>query len=105
VASVRTVLGDVPAADLGVCDAHDHLFFRSVQLAGQELDDADAGGGDTTAAARSSTGGGPGLPYLLRVLRPRLAAGLGEEVAARFFTANPARAFSWGCDSSSVPVT
>ena len=53
------------------------------------------GGDTTTAAARSSTGGGPGLPYLLRVLRPRLAAELGEEMAAKFFTANPARAFSW----------
>jgi len=270
VTAVRTVLGDVPAADLGVCDAHDHLFFRSAQLAGQELDDADAavgelrafaalggqavvqwtpfglgrradllaeeltigmrpdpgtagdagslsragmikvagnfhhldaharqtmaaaaeahhatgapigvhhelgtaaadvaellcgqlevpadkvilghlnrlpdsylqrqvaetgaflafdgpsranhatdwrlhecladlvrhghedqiliGGDTTTAAARSSTGGGPGLSYLLRVLRPRLAAELGEQVAAKFFTANPARAFSW----------
>ena len=234
--AVRTVLGDVPAAELGVCDAHDHLFFRSAQLAGQELDDADAAvgelsafaalggravvqwtpfglgrradllagvsraagvaviaaaeahratgapigvhhelgtaaadvaellceqlqvpadkvilghlnrlpdsylqrqvaetgaflgfdgpsranhatdwrlheclaelvrhghedqiliGGDTTGAARSSTGGGPGLPYLLRVLRPRLAAELGEDAAAKFFTANPARAFSW----------
>ena len=256
---IRTVLGDVPAAELGVCDAHDHLFFRSAQLAGQELDDAHAavgelrafaalggrrwcsgrrsgwggmelttgcsdpgasadavprawmikvagnfhhltrtrvtmiaaaghhatgapigvhhelgtaaadvaellceqlqvpadkvilghlnrlpdcylhrqvaetgaflafdgpsranhatdwrlhecladlvrhghedqiliGGDTTTAAARSSTGGGPGLPYLLRVLRPRLAAELGEDVAAKFFTANPARAFSW----------
>ena len=216
---IRTVLGDVSAAELGVCDAHDHLFFRSAQLAGQELDDVDAavaelrafaalggqavvqwtpfglgrradllagvsraggvaviaatglhqaahyhdqamvrdalprlaelfteelttgmqrqvaesgaflafdgpsranhatdwrlheclaelvrhghedqiliGGDTTTAAARSSTGGGPGLPYLLRVLRPRLAAELGEEVAAKFFTANPARAFSW----------
>ena len=47
--SARTVLGDVPSADLGVCDAHDHLFFRSAQLAGQELDDADA----ATAELRS----------------------------------------------------
>jgi phosphotriesterase-related protein len=53
------------------------------------------GGDTTTASARSSTGGGPGLPYLLRVLRPRLAAELGEQVAAKFFTVNPARAFSW----------
>ena len=48
---IRTVLGDVPAAEL--------------------------------------TAG------MLRVLRPWLAAELGEEVAAKFFTANPARAFSW----------
>ncbi|MFF1922924.1 phosphotriesterase [Streptomyces sp. NPDC058221] len=43
VATVRTVLGDVPAGELGVCDAHDHLFLRSPLLPGQELDDpADA---------------------------------------------------------------
>ncbi|MFF4503612.1 phosphotriesterase [Streptomyces sp. NPDC001401] len=40
VSSVRTVLGDVRPADLGVCDAHDHLFIRSPQLPGQELSDA-----------------------------------------------------------------
>ncbi|MGW3745775.1 phosphotriesterase family protein [Streptomyces sp. NPDC005146] len=39
VATVRTVLGDVPAGELGVCDAHDHLFLRSPVLPGQELDD------------------------------------------------------------------
>ena len=46
------------------------------------------GGDTTTAAARASTGGGgPGLPYLLRVLRPRLAAELGDAVAEKFFSA------------------
>ncbi|MZF88119.1 phosphotriesterase [Streptomyces sp. SID5643] len=35
--AVRTVLGDVSPADLGVCDAHDHLFFGSPRLPGQEL--------------------------------------------------------------------
>ncbi|MFJ4935740.1 phosphotriesterase [Streptomyces pseudovenezuelae] len=35
--AVRTVAGDVPAEQLGVCDAHDHLFFGSPQLPGQEL--------------------------------------------------------------------
>ncbi|GGW12152.1 phosphotriesterase family protein [Streptomyces capoamus] len=39
---VRTVLGDVPPEQLGVCDAHDHLFLRSPQLPGQELDDVPA---------------------------------------------------------------
>ncbi|MEU1199435.1 phosphotriesterase [Streptomyces sp. NPDC005813] len=41
-ATVRTVLGDVRPEDLGVCDAHDHLFFASPQLPGQELNDASA---------------------------------------------------------------
>ena len=39
---VRTVLGDVRPEDLGVCDAHDHLFLRSPQLPGKELNDATA---------------------------------------------------------------
>ena len=39
---VRTVLGELPADELGVCDSHDHLFFRSRQLPGQELDDVEA---------------------------------------------------------------
>lgn len=35
--AVRTVLGDVAPAGLGICDAHDHLFLTSPQLLGQEL--------------------------------------------------------------------
>jgi len=41
-AAVRTVLGDVAPAALGVCDAHDHLFFRTPLLPGEELDDVAA---------------------------------------------------------------
>jgi 5-phospho-D-xylono-1,4-lactonase len=40
--AVRTVLGDIGAEDLGACNSHDHLFFRSASLPGQEMDDADA---------------------------------------------------------------
>lgn len=40
--AVRTVLGDMPPEELGVCDAHDHLFLSSPQLPGQELNDASA---------------------------------------------------------------
>lgn len=39
---VRTVLGDIDPAELGVTDAHDHLFFASKLLPGQELDDVPA---------------------------------------------------------------
>ncbi|MEU7657915.1 phosphotriesterase family protein [Streptomyces lincolnensis] len=39
---VRTVLGDVPAEQFGVCDAHDHLFFGSPRLPGEELRSASA---------------------------------------------------------------
>ncbi|WP_333769081.1 phosphotriesterase [Streptomyces sp. IBSBF 2435] len=37
--AVRTVLGDIEPAGLGVCDAHDHLFLRSPALPGPALDD------------------------------------------------------------------
>ncbi|WP_339127803.1 phosphotriesterase [Streptomyces sp. f51] len=55
-ALVRTVLGDVRPEDLGVCDAHDHLFFASPRLAGQELWDRSAAGAEL-AAFRAQGGG------------------------------------------------
>jgi phosphotriesterase-related protein len=51
-------------------------------------------GGDTTTAAARSVDGGPGMPYLLRRVRPRLALALGEELVERVLTANPGRAFA-----------
>lgn len=56
VAAVRTVLGDVLPEHLGVCDAHDHLFFGSPQLPGQELCDASAARAEL-AAFRAQGGG------------------------------------------------
>ncbi|MDV9176866.1 phosphotriesterase [Streptomyces sp. W16] len=53
---VRTVLGDVDPGELGVCDAHDHLFLRSPRLPGQELEDASAARAEL--AAFRSVGGG-----------------------------------------------
>ncbi|MFD6433920.1 phosphotriesterase [Streptomyces venezuelae] len=53
--AVRTVLGDVSPADLGVCDAHDHLFLRSPQLPGQELDSPSAAA-EELAAFRTAGG-------------------------------------------------
>ncbi|ARF54240.1 phosphotriesterase family protein [Streptomyces gilvosporeus] len=52
---VRTVLGDLDPADLGVCDAHDHLFLRSPQMPGQEL--ADPGAAAAELAAFRAAGG------------------------------------------------
>ncbi|MDJ0344158.1 phosphotriesterase [Streptomyces sp. H10-C2] len=52
------------------------------------------GGDTTTAAARSATGGGPGMPFLLSGLRPRLARELGEAVTEQIYVANPARALA-----------
>ncbi|MFJ8504258.1 phosphotriesterase [Streptomyces avermitilis] len=50
-------------------------------------------GGDTTTPAARSVNGGPGLPYLLRRLRPRLEAALGKDLVERILTENPGRAF------------
>jgi 5-phospho-D-xylono-1,4-lactonase len=52
------------------------------------------GGDTTTAAARASTDGAPGMPFLLRVLRPRLDAELGTDLTGKIFVDNPARAFA-----------
>ncbi|RKN41650.1 phosphotriesterase family protein [Streptomyces hoynatensis] len=48
---IRTVLGDVAPEEFGVCDAHDHLFMRSLLLAGQELDDPAAATAELRAFA------------------------------------------------------
>jgi 5-phospho-D-xylono-1,4-lactonase len=52
------------------------------------------GGDTTTARARASTGEGPGMPYLLTHLRPRIERHLGADVAEAVFRSNPARAFA-----------
>lgn len=51
-------------------------------------------GGDTVVAGARSVDGGPGMPYLLRRLRPRLAAELGADLVDRILTDNPAAAFA-----------
>ena len=48
---IRTVLGDIAPDDLGVCDSHEHLFFRSAVLPGQELDDDAAAPAEVRAFA------------------------------------------------------
>ncbi|MEU8225426.1 hypothetical protein [Kribbella sp. NPDC048915] len=52
------------------------------------------GGDTTTARARAATGEGPGIPYLLTHLRPRITRYLGADVAGAMFETNPARAFA-----------
>ncbi len=51
-------------------------------------------GGDTTTAGARSVSGGPGMPFLLTGLRPRLVRELGEEYAELILRENPARAFA-----------
>ncbi|MGI5423950.1 phosphotriesterase family protein [Streptomyces sp. CA-179760] len=51
-------------------------------------------GADTTTAAARSVVGGPGMPYLLRRVRPRLVHAVGEDLVGRILTENPGRAFA-----------
>ncbi|WP_330456170.1 phosphotriesterase [Streptomyces sp. NBC_00820] len=51
-------------------------------------------GGDTVVAGARSVNGGPGMPYLLRRVRPRLAAAVGAELVDRILTEHPGRAFA-----------
>ncbi|MFD9904315.1 phosphotriesterase [Streptomyces sp. NPDC059063] len=51
-------------------------------------------GGDTTTASARSVHGGPGMPHLLRRVRPRLARAVGDDLVTRLLTVNPARAFA-----------
>lgn len=87
--------GAYPAFD-GPSRAH-HSTDRRRPDALRALADAGFGhrllpGGDTTTAAARSVNGGPGLPYLLRRLRPGLEPALGERLVDRILTENPGRA-------------
>ncbi|MEV6879236.1 phosphotriesterase [Amycolatopsis sp. NPDC051128] len=84
---VRTVLGDIDPAELGVTNSHDHLFFASKLLSGQELD-------DPTAAAEAllhfKAAGGSALvqwtPYGL-TRRTRELAWISNEIGAHVVAA------------------
>jgi 5-phospho-D-xylono-1,4-lactonase len=52
------------------------------------------GADTTTARARASTGEGPGMPFLLNGLRPRIEREGGEALATKILVENPARAFA-----------
>ncbi len=51
--TVRTVLGDVPAGDLGRVDYHEHFFQRSPLLPGEDLDDEELSGREAVLLRRS----------------------------------------------------
>lgn len=53
---VVTVTGPLPAAELGVTDAHDHLFLRTPALPGQELDDLEGAIEEVLDGRRSGIG-------------------------------------------------
>ena len=48
---VMTVAGPVPASQMGVTNAHDHLFMRTPALAGHEFDDPDRAAEEVRDAA------------------------------------------------------
>ncbi|MGW1165890.1 phosphotriesterase family protein [Streptomyces sp. NPDC002550] len=100
---VRTVLGDIRPGELGVCDAHDHLFLRSPRLPGQELDDLTAARAEL-AAFRAAGGAavvqwtpyGMGrraadLPELSRATGVRLVCATGLHQAVHYDSALPGR--------------
>lgn len=51
--AIVTVLGPVVPDQLGVTDAHDHLFLKSPALPGQDFDDVDRATEEVTGGARS----------------------------------------------------
>lgn len=86
----------------GPSRAHHATDWR-MPIAVQALAEAGFGdrlllGGDTTTAGARSVSGGPGMPYLLRRVRPRLEPSVGVQVVERMLTENAWRAFSvdWG---------
>ena len=48
-----TVTGPLPADEMGVTDAHDHLYLRSPLLGGEEIDDPSVVEAETRDGARS----------------------------------------------------
>ena len=83
---VRTVLGDVDPATLGVTDSHDHLFFRSPRLPGQEL--ADVAAAAAEARAFAAAGGATIVQWTPRGLGrhlddlPAIASGCGLNIVS-----------------------
>jgi 5-phospho-D-xylono-1,4-lactonase len=53
-AELMTVLGPIPAHELGVTDAHDHLFLRSPALPGQDFHDVEKAIAEVTGAGLST---------------------------------------------------
>jgi predicted metal-dependent phosphotriesterase family hydrolase len=84
---VRTVLGDVAPADLGVTDSHDHLFFRTPLLPGQEVDDPEAAASELRAFAK--LGGGTVVQWTPFGMgrRPRALVALARETGVNVVAA------------------
>lgn len=85
--AIRTVLGDIAPEDLGVTDAHDHLFFASVALPGQELDDPAAA--ETELRAFAAAGGNAVAQWTPMGLgrRAELLAGMSQRTGVHVIAA------------------
>ncbi|QDQ15372.1 phosphotriesterase [Streptomyces spectabilis] len=82
----------------GPSRAHHATDWRMPEAV-QALADAGHGsqlllGGDTTTSAARSVHGGPGMPHLLRGVRPRLERAISKDLVDRMLTVNPAAAFA-----------
>lgn len=82
----------------GPSRAHHATDWRLLEIIGALVDAGHADrillGGDTVTASARSTADGPGMPFLLHTLRPRIERELGPDVATTIFTVNPAQAFA-----------
>ena len=80
-AEVMTVTGRMPASQLGVVDAHDHLFLRTPALPGDEFEDLER----STAEAREGKASGIGAIVDMTPIglgrRPDLLRAVSEAVA------------------------
>jgi phosphotriesterase-related protein len=111
----RVILGHLnrspgPVAHRQATEAGAHLAFGGPSRAHHATDRrlpvalrrlAEAGfadrlplGGDTTTSAARSVHGGPGMPCLLRRVRPRPEAETGAGPVARILAENPGRTFA-----------
>ncbi|MGW2371152.1 MULTISPECIES: phosphotriesterase family protein [Kitasatospora] len=95
--AVRTVLGDLDPAELGLTDSHDHLFIRSPRFPDQELDEsapaadvlrAYAAAGGRTLVQWTPWGMGRGadaLAELSRTTGVQVVAATGAHQTAHYF--------------------
>jgi phosphotriesterase-related protein len=76
---VMTVTGPLPAQELGVTDAHDHLYLRSPLLGGEEIDDPAVVEAETRDGLRSGIGAIVELTPIGLGRRPDLLRALSEK--------------------------
>ena len=78
-ALVMTVTGPMPAAALGITDAHDHLVMRSPALPGQDLDDVERSTAEVRGAKERGIGAIVELTPIGLGRRPELLRRISEE--------------------------